>query len=60
MGIFYLYSASFQGLFEYVKPSWQGSVKPNVADYDVKKFGSSDPKLPSPVSNPDASADMPK
>ena len=30
---------TFQGLFEYVKPSWQGPVRPTVKDFDMNKFG---------------------
>ena len=42
-----------QGLYEYVKPSWQKRARPNVGDYDVKTFGSTSPPRPKdPTLNP--------
>ena len=36
-----------------MKPSWQKRARPNVGDYDVKKFGSTSPPRPKdPTVNP--------
>lgn len=42
-----------EGLYEYVKPSWQKRARPNVDDFDIKKFGSTSPPRPKdPTVNP--------
>ena len=43
----------WQGLYEYVCPSWQTRARPSVEDYDVKSFGLSVPAIVmNPNSNP--------
>ena len=42
-----------KGLYEYVKPSWQNRVRTKIANYDIKKFGSTSPPRPkNPCINP--------
>ena len=42
-----------KGLYEYVKPAWQTRARPDVGDYDIKKFGSTSPPRPKdPQINP--------
>lgn len=35
-----------QGLYEYVKPTWQKRARPDVSEFDVTKFGSTSPPRP--------------
>ena len=46
-------SYSLQGLYEYVKPNWQGKARPDVAEFDLKNFGPpSFPHVLNPNENP--------
>jgi len=49
-----------EGLYEYVRPSWEERARPSVESYDIAKFGSTMSAGPSPVSNPDSKFDQPK
>ena len=45
-----------QGLFEYVKPKWQGKLRPVVKpDFDLKKFGATVAQRPTIANNKDKS-----
>jgi len=41
-----LVHCAMQGLFEYVRPSWEERPRPKVGEFDMKSFGSTTPDRP--------------
>jgi len=39
-------SYALQGLYEYVRPSWEERPRPKVDEFDMKSFGSTTPAWP--------------
>jgi len=40
-----------QGLYEYVRPSWEERPRPKVGEFDMKSFGSTTPDRPTAANN---------
>ena len=40
-----------QGLYEYVRPSWEERPRPTVGELDMKSFGSTTPDRPTSTDN---------
>ena len=49
----------WQGLYEYVRPSWEARPRPANVDLDLKTFGATIPQRPT-LGDSEAKGDMPR